>query len=245
METKNSKAAFILQTPVVSASTLRSFVLNVTRRHVNCIQPYNPWITTNGQISKIKVYLQNNISLTQLLFAVSVQYTCANSRTRKFAQLLKIRTEQASRISPEEPYFTNNISMISKVHTWAGISNTPQPLPFKINPNFMATYTVRLNRSCLSMLIQCHRVTYDATEPCYGSGNQSLAFHCKGQSSIADQSMWAFGGESGSGSSRPSSTSVFLFQYHSTTAPYSNFIHHHHHKPYQTTVYLHNTLITS
>jgi len=81
-----------------------------------------------------------------------------------------------------------------------------------------------------SVLVQRHHVTYGATGPCHVSGNQSLAFHCKSQSSIADQSMWTSGWQSGSETSRPSTTSVFLFQYHSTTAPYSNFIHHRHHK---------------
>lgn len=94
----------------------------------------------------------------------------------------------------------------------------------------MAIYTVHLNRSCTYILVQRHQITCETTGPCNGSGNQSLAFHCKGQSSIADQSMWNSGGQSGSGKSRPSSTSVFLFQYHSTTAPYSNFVRHRHHK---------------
>jgi hypothetical protein len=98
----------------------------------------------------------------------------------------------------------------------------------------MAIYAVHLNRSCTSVLVQRHHVTYEATGPRHGSGNQSLAFHRKGQSSIADQSMWTSGGQSGSGTSHPSCTSVFLFQYHSTTAPYSGFIHHQHHKILQT-----------
>lgn len=120
--------------------------------------------------------------------------------------------------------------MISRVHPWAAISNTPQSLPFKNNPTFMSIYTIHLNCSCTSVLVQHHHVTFEATGPCHGSGNQSLAFYCKGQSSIVDQSMWTSGGQNGSGTSRPSCTSVFLFQYHSITAPYSDFIHHRHHK---------------
>ena len=118
--------------------------------------------------------------------------------------------------------------MISRVHLWATISNTPQHLPFRNNPTFMAIYTVHLNNNCVSILVQCHHVTYEATRPCHGSGNQSLAFHCKCHNSIADQSIWTSGRQSGIGTSRPSCTSVFLLQHHSTTAPY--FIHHRHHK---------------
>jgi hypothetical protein len=57
---------------------------------------------------------------------------------------LTIRTELKSRISLQEPYFLNYASVITWVQTWAAISNTPQSLPFKSNPTFMATYIVHL-----------------------------------------------------------------------------------------------------
>ena len=94
----------------------------------------------------------------------------------------------------------------------------------------MAVYTVHLNRSCTvstGTASSCN-LRNNGAEPCF---RQSVAgFQRKGQSSIADQSMWTYGGHSGSGTSRPSSTSVFISQYYSTTAPYSHFIHHRHHK---------------
>lgn len=95
----------------------------------------------------------------------------------------------------------------------------------------MAIYTPHLNRSCTSILIQRHHATYGATGACHGLGNQSLSFHWKGQSSIADRSMWISGGQMAVGYVAPrvlqrSSFSIALPLPHTHTSS----MYHQHHK---------------